>query len=65
MEFTKKIESESEGDLLRLTIQLNKRNPDARPVPDGCVVDDLLYRHHGINLTDGTTSYDYIGPYGL
>ena len=65
MDFTNRTETETDGDLLRMTLQLQKRNLEPRPVPEGCVQDDLLYRHIGINLTDGTTAYDYIGPYGL
>lgn len=57
--------TERDGDVLRMVIQLRATNPNPPAYPDGYATDPFLYRHLAINLMDGTTMHDYLGPFGL
>ena len=61
--YTGQTTTERDGNTLRMVIQLQLTNPNPPKYPDGYATDPYLYRHMAMNLADGTTVYDYVGPF--
>ncbi len=61
--YTSQLTTERDGNTLRLVVQLQTPNPTPPTYPAGHANDPFLYRHLAINLVDGSTDYDYIGPF--
>lgn len=63
IKYTSQLTTERDGNTLRLVVQLQSTNPKPPTYAAGHATDPFLYRHLAINLLDGSTEHDYIGPF--
>ena len=51
------------GRLYHISVELDARHDRPLPVDDGCMSDDLLYRHMVICMDTGRMVDSYVGPH--